>query len=174
MPGSDPTPRLTVEEISALTADVVDHLVRELTRRAPRSATAAPDRDPALRAPLPAPVIPTPRLTDDEVIALTADVVDHLVRKLTRRAPRSPLGASDRKSEARGEALASLRVLATLQNAVAHLEDHAARDAVAAGAGYPQLGKACNISRQGARRRWPGLVTSTSRPHPTDRTRSRP
>ncbi|MBC3839276.1 hypothetical protein GXW82_00940 [Streptacidiphilus sp. 4-A2] len=44
-------------------------------------------------------------------------------------------------------------------------KDQAATAAAREGAGYPQLGAACNMSRQGARRRWPGLVPGA---HPGD------
>ena len=41
------------------------------------------------------------------------------------------------------------------------------------GAGYPQLGRACNMSRQGARRRWPGLVASAGHAHAAARSAAR-
>ncbi|MFC1435750.1 response regulator [Streptacidiphilus sp. N1-3] len=43
----------------------------------------------------------------------------------------------------------------------------AAQEAAAAGANYAQLGEAWNITRQGARKRWPGLVFARPRPTPT-------
>ncbi len=58
-------------------------------------------------------------------------------------------------------ALARLTALAQLRQAVERQADLEARAAVAAGAGYPQLGTAWGISRQGARRRWPGLAPGT-------------
>ncbi len=56
--------------------------------------------------------------------------------------------------------LASLRVL---QAALDVQVREAAQEAAAAGANYAQLGAAWQITRQGARKRWPGLVFA--RPH---------
>ncbi|WP_411103048.1 response regulator [Streptomyces sp. cmx-4-9] len=53
--------------------------------------------------------------------------------------------------------LALLRVLDDMRLAAERLQQGAAAAAARAGAGYPQLGEACGITRQGARRRWPGL-----------------
>jgi hypothetical protein len=50
---------------------------------------------------------------------------------------------------------------------VHHLQYGAAQAAAAAGAGYPQIGDATSMSRQGARRRWPGLVTNAMPQSPT-------
>ncbi|MEU1619308.1 hypothetical protein ACFZAU_31725 [Streptomyces sp. NPDC008238] len=119
-----------------------------------------------------------PRLSEEELAALAIGAVDDLAGRLARRALRPltvPGTTADDGTEARGEALAYLHMLNLLQQAIAHLEDLAAEQAAAAGAGYPQIGRACNISRQGARRRWPGLVTSDTPHRPsrrTDRTRS--
>ncbi|MEU4094279.1 hypothetical protein [Streptomyces sp. NPDC026673] len=118
-----------------------------------------------------------PRLPDEELAALATDAVDDLARRMARRVLR-PLalpGTADEDTQARAEALAYLHTLNLLQQAVERLENLAAEQAAAAGAGYPQIGRACNISRQGARRRWPGLVTSDTPHRPprrTDRTRS--
>ncbi|WP_431949940.1 hypothetical protein [Actinacidiphila sp. bgisy167] len=120
-----------------------------------------------------------PRMPEEELAALTIGAVDDLVRRLARRTLRpltGPGAADDDAVAARGEALAYLHMLNFLHEAVGHLENLAAEQAAAAGAGYPQIGRACNISRQGARRRWPGLVTSDTPHRPpgrTDRTRSR-
>ncbi|MYW04094.1 response regulator [Streptomyces sp. SID3343] len=56
-----------------------------------------------------------------------------------------------------------------MSRAVERLAGEEAALAAGAGAGYPQLGDAWYITRQGARRRWPGLVftaTPPSRPIP--------
>ncbi|WP_431961308.1 hypothetical protein [Actinacidiphila sp. bgisy160] len=118
-----------------------------------------------------------PRLPEDELAALATGAVDDLARRLARRAlrPLTVPGTTDAGTEARGQALAYLHMLNLLQQAVEDLENRAAEQAAAAGAGYPQIGRACNISRQGARRRWPGLVTGDTphrAPRRTDRTRS--
>ncbi|MDF6017247.1 response regulator [Streptomyces sp. JH34] len=73
------------------------------------------------------------------------------------------------------DALASLRALAHLSRAVEECAALAARAAALDGAGYPQLGRAWGVSRQGARKRWPGLVFTArpaSRPLPHHQTRS--
>ncbi|WP_406260859.1 hypothetical protein OH779_03735 [Actinacidiphila glaucinigra] len=120
-----------------------------------------------------------PRLPEEELAALAIGTVDDLVRRRARHALHPltvPGTAADIDgTQAGGEALAYLHMPNLLQQAIAHLENLAAEQAAAAGAGYPQIGRACNISRQGARRRWPGLVTSDTPHRPprrTDRTRS--
>ncbi|MFI7237171.1 response regulator [Streptomyces cyaneofuscatus] len=75
----------------------------------------------------------------------------------------------------RVDPLARLRVLAHLGRAVSRQARAEAEAAARAGASYPQLGAAWGISRQGARRRWPGLVFTAeppSRPLPTRHHRS--
>ncbi|WP_436762222.1 response regulator [Streptosporangium sp. V21-05] len=63
-------------------------------------------------------------------------------------------------------ALNRLRILAHLSRAIERRAHHEATSAAQSGAGYPQLGEAWYITRQGARRRWPGLVFAT---HPSTR-----
>ncbi|MFJ1902053.1 MULTISPECIES: response regulator [unclassified Streptomyces] len=78
-------------------------------------------------------------------------------------------------NEFRSDALASLRALAYLGRAVEECAALAARAAAQEGAGYPQLGRAWGVSRQGARKRWPGLVFAArpaSHPLPDHQTRS--
>ncbi|MFJ6217087.1 hypothetical protein ACIQGZ_27705 [Streptomyces sp. NPDC092296] len=108
-------------------------------------------------------------LSEVEIAALLERAVDDLTRRAADRACQ-PLDGHDGGPT---EALAHLHMLVHLQQAVERLADRAAEQAAEAGAGYPQLGRACNISRQGARRRWPGLVTAQpSRPTThTDRSR---
>ncbi|MEU0126611.1 response regulator [Streptomyces sp. NPDC006289] len=89
----------------------------------------------------------------------------------------SPVGVPDGQDpdELRNDALASLRALAYLGRAVEECAALAARTAAQEGAGYPQLGRAWGVSRQGARKRWPGLVFTArpaSRPLPHHQTRS--
>ena len=103
-------------------------------------------------------------LSESEIGEIADAAVADLAERLAQRAFR-PLDGSQRtaSSEAAGEeALAMLHVLFHLQRAVAREIDGAAVRAAGEGAGYPQLGQACNMSRQGARRRWPGLVTTGS------------
>ncbi|MFG2606463.1 hypothetical protein ACGFT2_23355 [Streptomyces sp. NPDC048514] len=112
-----------------------------------------------------------PRLPGTELAALVTEAVDELARRLAQDvAP--PAGSYNALTDARQRALAHLHVLGSVRRAIRHLEDEAARAAAASGATYPEIGQASNMSRQGARRRWPGLVTSrTTRPttRPTPR-----
>ncbi|MYW14429.1 hypothetical protein GT045_19830 [Streptomyces sp. SID486] len=93
-------------------------------------------------------------------------VVDELTRRLAPDTLPAPSAHRDTLDQARRQALARLRVLTGVKEALRHLEDQAARAAADGGAGYPDIGRAMRMSRQGARRRWPGLVTdSTPRPN---------
>ncbi|MFF7333904.1 hypothetical protein [Streptomyces sp. NPDC008150] len=117
----------------------------------------------------------TSRMTEGEIVLLVTDAVDELSRRLAH----DLVGAaheSDDEHAARGRALAHLYVLVNLEQAVHRLESRAAEAAAEAGATYPEIGRASNLSRQGARRRWPGLITNSmtaSTPelstHPTPR-----
>ncbi|MFK4148398.1 hypothetical protein [Streptomyces sp. NPDC004065] len=114
---------------------------------------------------------PTPR-PSGETTELVTLMVDELARRLAPEAVRAAAEVPDPPGDARRRALARLQVLVGIKQAVRHLEDQAARAAAADGAGYPEIGRAASMSRQGARRRWPGLITnSTPRPpyRPTPR-----
>lgn len=106
-----------------------------------------------------------------ETAALVSQVVDELVRRFVRDDVRSPAPA-DPAGAARRRALQRLRVLADVKQAVRDLEDQAAHAAAAGGAGYPEIGQAVSMSRQGARRRWPGLITNNA-PSPASQPTSR-
>lgn len=120
-------------------------------------------------------------LSEDEIAAIADAAIGDLADRLARRAFRSlgpdPGAAGADRPQGQAAALANLHALIQLREAVERQADLAARLAAGAGAGYPQLGQACKISRQGARRRWPGLVpartqTQSRRPRPsTDRSR---
>ncbi|MFB7778967.1 response regulator [Streptomyces bauhiniae] len=117
-------------------------------------------------------VVPT---TPQETAALADAAVDDLarriVRQLTEGVPRSLLPDDP------SHALARLHVLTHLQRAAERLQRAAAVDAARAGAGYPQLGEASEMTRQGARRRWPGLFTHSHEApteHPMMTTPARP
>ncbi|MGW8777119.1 response regulator [Streptomyces sp. NPDC055796] len=93
----------------------------------------------------------------------TAAVADAAVADLARRlALRLQKDLSNPTAEERAQALALLHVLDHLHEAAERLQRVAAADAARAGAGYPQIGRACGMTRQGARRRWPGLFDHTS------------
>ncbi|MBV2356325.1 hypothetical protein KUM39_18395 [Streptomyces sp. J2-1] len=103
--------------------------------------------------------------------ALVTQVVDELARRLAEDpgdCGTGPLPWAEWPDggDARGHALVRLRVLARVKQAVRSLEDQAAHAAAVSGAGYPEIGEAVGISRQGARRRWPGLITTGAHPAP--------
>ncbi|MFG3281539.1 response regulator [Streptomyces sp. NPDC048111] len=88
----------------------------------------------------------------------TAAVTDVAVGDLARRIAQQLL--EDPGSADAGDAtpaLTLLHVLVQLQRSAERLQRSAAVDAARTGAGYPQIGEACGMTRQGARRRWPGL-----------------
>lgn len=101
-------------------------------------------------------------LSEDEIAGIADAAIADLAARLAHRAFQ-PLAEPSAVPEA--DDLARLHALAHLQRAVERQTDRSAASAAAAGAGYPQLGRACDISRQGARRRWPGLVPPRSRGH---------
>ncbi|HWU10463.1 MAG TPA: response regulator [Streptomyces sp.] len=113
--------------------------------------------------------------SEQEELAVRArQAVAEAARQLVLRAP-VPDAGTQGPDEPRKDALASLRALAYLSRAVEECAALAARTAAQEGAGYPQLGRAWGVSRQGARKRWPGLVFTSrpaSRPLPHHQTRS--
>ncbi|MFE6286266.1 hypothetical protein [Streptomyces sp. NPDC057877] len=98
----------------------------------------------------------------DRVAAAVDELTHRLVHDLVRP-PNADAGTPD----ARWHALARLRVLVQVEQAVYELEQGAAHAAAVAGANYPEIGRAARMTRQGARRRWPGL--SHARPGPPPR-----
>ncbi|MFF9687089.1 response regulator [Streptomyces sp. NPDC014623] len=113
--------------------------------------------------------------SEQEELAVRArQAVAEATRQLVLCAPVPDAGTRG-PDEPRKDALASLRALAYLGRAVEECAALAARTAAQEGAGYPQLGEAWGVSRQGARKRWPGLVFTSrpaSRPLPHHQTRS--
>ncbi|MGW6843330.1 response regulator [Streptomyces sp. NPDC054958] len=92
----------------------------------------------------------------------TAAVADAAVADLARRlALHLQTDLSTPTADDRETALVRLHLLDHLQQAAERLQRGAAADAARAGAGYPQIGRACGMTRQGARRRWPGLFNHT-------------
>ncbi|MFD4573362.1 hypothetical protein ACFWNK_12945 [Streptomyces sp. NPDC058417] len=107
------------------------------------------------------------RMTDSEIGELAAREIGDLVDRLVPQVFEPVAGAEDFTAE-QTRALAHLHLLTYLQAAVDRLEADRAGRAAAAGAGYPQIGRASNLTRQGARRRWPDLLD------PSDRTTGPP
>ncbi|MFS8198454.1 response regulator [Streptomyces sp. CWNU-52B] len=114
------------------------------------------------------------RITPRETAAIADAAVGDAARRLARRLlDDSPQPVSDGPAQS----LALLHVLDHLKQAAERLQQEAAVTAARAGAGYPQIGAALGMTRQGARRRWPGLYHhSTEKPteHPTMTTPARP
>ncbi|MFC8448937.1 hypothetical protein [Kitasatospora sp. NPDC057223] len=110
-------------------------------------------------------------LSKDQITVLADAAVADLARRLAARAmrPLSPAatptpGQTDAPSAPNetvlvADALTRLHALEHLRRAAERLARETAREAARAGAGYPQLGEACDISRQGARKRWPGILS---------------
>ncbi|MFE5560647.1 response regulator [Streptomyces sp. NPDC056544] len=98
------------------------------------------------------------RITAPELAAVADAAVSDLARRLAFHLQKD---LADAAVDGRASALARVYVLEQLQQAAGRLQRDAARDAARAGAGYPQIGRACGMSRQGARRRWPGLFNHT-------------
>lgn len=110
----------------------------------------------------------------EELAERARQAVAEAARQLVLRTPVADADAQG-PDGLRNDALASLQALAYLGRAVEECAALAARAAAQEGAGYPQLGRAWGVSRQGARKRWPGLVFTArpaSRPLPHDQTRS--
>ncbi|MBK3575643.1 response regulator [Streptomyces sp. MBT65] len=113
--------------------------------------------------------------TPEETAAVADAAVDRLARRLSLQlrddAPSAPQG------DPAASALTLLHLLDQLQRAAERLQRDAAVSAARAGAGYPQIGAACGLTRQGARRRWPGLFNhshETPLEHPMMTTPARP
>jgi hypothetical protein len=116
---------------------------------------------------------------EDQLASLADATLGELAGRLAARAFRPlpadatghPQPGEPWEADAQHDALTRLHALTHLRKAAERLADQAAREAASAGAGYPQLGQACAISRQAARQRWPGLVPPypTARPTPENR-----
>ncbi|MFH8468421.1 response regulator [Streptomyces sp. NPDC017991] len=114
------------------------------------------------------------RITPQETATIADATVGDLAQRLARRLVEAP---SSPASDDPAQALALLHVLDHLKQASERLQQDAAVAAARAGAGYPQIGAACGMTRQGARRRWPGLFHhSNEKPteQPTMTTPARP
>ncbi|MFJ8043214.1 response regulator [Kitasatospora sp. NPDC096147] len=94
------------------------------------------------------------RSTPEETAAVAEAAVARLAQRLVLQLLEEPasLGAGGM-----APALSALHMLDQVQRAAERLQRQAAVTAARAGAGYPQLGSACGLTRQGARLRWPGI-----------------
>ncbi|MFI0151323.1 response regulator [Streptomyces lydicus] len=117
------------------------------------------------------------RLQPDDITEFAERAVHQLANDLAGQAfQAAPATEHDDGPPAPGRpadgnpALARLSALAYLARAIDLCADRQAQEAAENGAKYPQIGQAWGISRQGARRRWPGLAfvsRPAARPHPT-------
>ncbi|WP_329347655.1 response regulator [Streptomyces sp. NBC_01261] len=109
----------------------------------------------------------------------TAAVADAAVGRLARRLALQLLddAPSPPQEYPAAQPLALLYLLDQIQHAAERLQRDAAVAAARTGAGYPQIGAACGLTRQGARRRWPGLFPNSREApleHPMMTTPARP
>ncbi|MFE6184644.1 response regulator [Streptomyces sp. NPDC056465] len=114
------------------------------------------------------------RTTPQETAAIADARISELAQCLAHQLQESPTPAAFSDP---AYPLTLLHVLDQLQQAAERLQRQAAIEAAHAGAGYPQIGAASGMTRQGARRRWPGLFHhSNEKPteHPTMTTPARP
>jgi len=88
--------------------------------------------------------------------------LQHLAWQQARRAdpdlPESPWTEGLSADARRRAWLAMLAALTAAEREITTLTAHAAQRAAEHGADYPALGAAAGLTRQGARRRWPGLA----------------
>ncbi|MER5727320.1 response regulator [Streptomyces sp. NPDC002138] len=114
------------------------------------------------------------KTTPEETAAAADSAVGLLARRLALRLLADTPPPPDPNP---AQALALLHLLEQLQRAAERLQRDAAVAAARGGAGYPQIGRACGMTRQGARRRWPGLFHHTDEApteHPMMTTPARP
>ncbi|MFG1807018.1 response regulator [Streptomyces sp. NPDC049040] len=131
--------------------------------------------------------LPVLHLGHNELVSLAERAVEDLADRLATEAlygDDSPATRAGHGIAAPGtraphggpaKALARLQALSYILHAAEKRAAEAASAAALGGAGYPDLGRAWGITRQGARRRWPGLVFTaqpSSRPIPDQNTRS--
>jgi CheY-like chemotaxis protein len=102
--------------------------------------------------------------TREESLQRAHDALDGLVSELVSTPLPVPPAAQE-PATALAATLERLAALAVLHDALQSQVLQAAREAAAEGANYAQLGAAWNITRQGARKRWPGLVFSRTHEH---------
>lgn len=118
-----------------------------------------------------------PQTTPEETAAVADAALGRLARHLALQLRDDITLPAQEETDPAAPALTMLYLLDQLQQAAERLQRDAAVSAARAGAGYPQIGAACGLTRQGARRRWPGLFHHSSEApleHPMMTTPARP
>ncbi|MET9676387.1 hypothetical protein ABZY68_25330 [Streptomyces sp. NPDC006482] len=100
----------------------------------------------------------------DEVDALADELADQLSIRIHGLPVDAPEDAHLVVRDAGDWQLARLRALREIRTATAVLADRTVVAAGIRGAGYPQLGDAWAITRQGARKKWPDAVSAMAPP----------
>ncbi|MFD8621671.1 hypothetical protein [Streptomyces sp. NPDC059513] len=108
------------------------------------------------------------RVTD-----LATDLADQLSTRVQALPSDAPEGAHLVVRDAGDWVLARMRALREIRTAAEKLADESAGAAGIRGAGYPQLGDAWAITRQGARKKWPQAVSAMSAPPAGQESRTR-
>ncbi|MFD5906442.1 hypothetical protein ACFWHG_33785 [Streptomyces microflavus] len=96
--------------------------------------------------------------------ALADELADQLSTRVRDLPAAAPEGAHLVVRDAGDWQLARLRALREIRTVAERLADRTVAAAGIRGAGYPQLGDAWAITRQGARKKWPDAVSAMSPP----------
>ncbi|MFD8025456.1 hypothetical protein ACFV6G_34220 [Streptomyces lavendulae] len=103
-----------------------------------------------------------------QIRAQVADLATEMADQLSTRVQALPADAPEDAHlvvrDAGDWVLARMRALREIRTAAEALADQSAGAAGIRGAGYPQLGDAWAITRQGARKKWPQAVSAMSQP----------
>jgi hypothetical protein len=109
------------------------------------------------------PAEPLRQPTDDERVALLDGLMAAIWRLAADLADVDPHDPAHTTGElGRAAALATLAVTKLAAEDVERIATIAATRAAELGADYATIGRAAGITRQGARRRWPGLAAATA------------
>nr|WTE08748.1 hypothetical protein OH765_40215 [Streptomyces anulatus] len=98
------------------------------------------------------------------IAALADELADQLSTRVRDLPAAAPEGAHLVVRDAGDWQLARLRALREIRMVAERLADRTVAAAGIRGAGYPQLGDAWAITRQGARKKWPDAVSAMSPP----------
>ncbi|MFH8793731.1 response regulator [Streptomyces sp. NPDC017941] len=165
MPGTNFVLRASPQETAAIADAAVGHLAQRLARRLIETpAPAGPGGGPVPGGPAAGASAASCAAVDFSAAsgpavnfsAASGPAMDFSAADVL---PLDCPGFGDGSAPGEGpeRALALLHLLDHLQQATERLQREVAVAAARAGAGYPQIGAACGVTRQGARRRWPGL-----------------